>query len=92
VSEITEHLIVYKKSGQGKMEFQVKKSTKFSKVANSFITAKRVDPNFIRFFFDGNRINENRMDTTLGELGLQEGDLIDCVLEQTGGFSNHKSN
>ncbi len=41
------------------------------------------DKNAIRFSFDGNRISS---DDTAEKIGMEDGDVIDAMIEQTGGF------
>lgn len=41
----------------------------------------------VRFLLDGERIAVNDWSKTLGELDLEDGDVVDCFLEQEGGGS-----
>jgi len=63
--------------------FKIKKSTKMSKVMDTYAKRKGVDIRSLRFLLDGERINP---DDTPKTLELDDQDQIDCMLEQTGGW------
>jgi small ubiquitin-related modifier len=62
--------------------FKIKKSTKMSKVFETYAQRKGVQSSSLRFLLDGERING---DNTPKMLELDDQDQIDCMLEQTGG-------
>ncbi|KAL3797672.1 hypothetical protein HJC23_013504 [Cyclotella cryptica] len=63
--------------------FKIKKSTKMSKVFETYATRKGVQSASLRFLLDGERIPA---DATPKTLELDDQDQIDCMLEQSGGF------
>mmetsp|Transcript_14006 Transcript_14006/g.20497 ORF Transcript_14006/g.20497 Transcript_14006/m.20497 type:complete len:93 (+) Transcript_14006:167-445(+) len=62
--------------------FKIKKTTKMSKVFETYAQRKGVAPNSLRFLLDGERI---AADETPKTLELEDQDQIDCLLEQVGG-------
>jgi len=62
--------------------FKIKKTTKMSKVFETYAQRKGVQSNSLRFLLDGERIQN---DQTPKQLDLDDQDQIDCMLEQTGG-------
>ncbi|KAL7477732.1 hypothetical protein ACHAW6_003522 [Cyclotella cf. meneghiniana] len=62
--------------------FKIKKSTKMSKVFESYASRKGVQTASLRFLLDGERIPP---DATPKTLELDDQDQIDCMLEQSGG-------
>lgn len=65
--------------------FKIKKTTKMSKVFQTYAQRKGVKADSLRFLLDGERINE---DSTPKTLELDDQDQIDCMLEQTGGIGS----
>mmetsp|Transcript_31454 Transcript_31454/g.35776 ORF Transcript_31454/g.35776 Transcript_31454/m.35776 type:complete len:104 (+) Transcript_31454:184-495(+) len=65
--------------------FKIKKTTKMSKVFDTYAQRKGVQATSLRFMVDGERIDENQ---TPKMLELDDQDQIDCMLEQTGGYSS----
>jgi len=63
--------------------FKIKKQTPLRKMMNAFCERQGVSANSVRFLYDGKRITG---DATPQELDMEEGDAIDVVVEQTGGF------
>eukprot|EP00985_Skeletonema_marinoi_P027288 scaffold22172_cov135-Skeletonema_marinoi.AAC.3 len=63
--------------------FKIKKSTKMSKVIQTYASRKGVDSTTLRFLVDGERVQP---DDTPGSLDLDDQDQIDCMLEQSGGY------
>ena len=70
--------------------FKVKKTTKLDKVFNAYSTRKGVAATSLRFLFDGSRM---RGDDMVGEIrnfdgtppdSMEDGDQLDCMLEQGG--------
>eukprot|EP00934_Nitzschia_sp_Nitz4_P003439 Nitzschia sp. Nitz4//scaffold30_size153850//64150//64552//NITZ4_002774-RA/size153850-augustus-gene-0.59-mRNA-1//1//CDS//3329547250//3429//frame0 len=63
--------------------FKIKKTTKMSKVFDTYAQRKGVQSASLRFLLDGERIEP---DSTPKMLELDDQDQIDCLLQQTGGF------
>ncbi|ORZ29592.1 ubiquitin-2 like Rad60 SUMO-like-domain-containing protein [Catenaria anguillulae PL171] len=63
------------------IEFKVKSTTKFSKVAKAYAEKKGLTLADLRFDFDGNRIRPEQ-DETIDDLDLQDGDTIDVATAQ----------
>jgi small ubiquitin-related modifier len=79
-----EHITLKVKSQDGnELFFKIKRSTPLKKLMDAYCSRNGVNPNTVRFLFDGNRIKEN--DTPI-ELQLQNDDQIDAMVEQSGGF------
>ncbi|EEC48126.1 predicted protein, partial [Phaeodactylum tricornutum CCAP 1055/1] len=62
--------------------FKIKKTTKMSKVFDTYATRKGVQASSLRFLLDGETIAP---ESTPKMLELEDQDQIDCMLEQTGG-------
>jgi small ubiquitin-related modifier len=62
--------------------FKIKKTTQLRKLMDAYCSRQAINPNSIRFLFDGQRVRE---DQTPKELGMEDNDVIDAVLQQTGG-------
>ncbi|KAG5180824.1 ubiquitin-related domain-containing protein [Tribonema minus] len=63
--------------------FKVKKTTRMEKVFSTYAQRKGVQASALRFLLDGDRVDPNQ---TPGELDLEDQDMIDCMLEQQGGW------
>ena len=63
--------------------FKLKKTTKLDKVFNAYSTRKGVAATSLRFLFDGSRV---RGDQTPADIDMEDGDQLDCMLEQQGGL------
>ena len=61
--------------------FKVKTTTKLEKVFNAFATRKGVAATDLRFLFSGVRV---RGDQTPADIGMADGDQLDCMLVQQG--------
>ena len=59
-----------------------KKTTALSKLMNAFCQRQGVNMSSVRFLFDGTRINS---DQTPEGLEMEDGDVIDVMVEQQGG-------
>lgn len=66
------------------VQFKVKKDTKFKKIFKAYAASKGIDVSSLRFLLDGDAIGA---DQTPKMLEMEDGDQIDCMLEQTGGAS-----
>lgn len=64
------------------MVFKVKKHTSMKKIMAAFADKKGVSLNHLTFMFDGTRITE---EDTPKMLEMEDGDLLEVVLHQTGG-------
>lgn len=66
----------------GEVFFKVRQQTPFIKVFNAYYEKKGLNASTTRFLFDGQRINDG---DTPESLGMQDDDVIDALLQQTGG-------
>jgi len=64
------------------VHFRVQPTTKFKKIMDSYCSRMAIGSDSVRFLTDGTRITEN---DTPKSLELESGDMIDVVLQQTGG-------
>ena len=62
--------------------FKVKKTTKLKKLMDAYCARVGKEAGSIRFLFDGDRIQE---DATPDQLGMEDEDEIDAMVEQQGG-------
>lgn len=63
--------------------FKIKKTTQLKKLMDAYCDRKGItDRGAVRFSFNGERIRE---DSTPKELGIEENDSIDVLLQQVGG-------
>ncbi|EKX74217.1 ubiquitin domain containing protein [Theileria equi strain WA] len=62
--------------------FKIKKKTKLEKLMTTYCSRLGKSPDAVRFLFDGDRI---KGDSTPEELGIEHGDIIDAMVQQTGG-------
>ena len=64
--------------------FKVKKSTVFEKIIEKYCDRFNIsNRSGVRFIFDGETVNPKR---TPEELRMEDGDAVECVIEQVGGF------
>ncbi|KAG7669309.1 hypothetical protein Ndes2526B_g05613 [Nannochloris sp. 'desiccata'] len=66
----------------GEVVFKIKATTKFGRVLDAYCQKKAWDVAQVRFVFDGERVKPEQ---TPQEIGLEDGDCIDAILEQLGG-------
>uniref|UniRef100_A0A7S2TZU2 Ubiquitin-like domain-containing protein n=1 Tax=Lotharella oceanica TaxID=641309 RepID=A0A7S2TZU2_9EUKA len=79
-----EHLNLKVKSQDGnEVFFKVKKTTSFKRLMEAYCAKVGADKNSVRFLFDGERIDA---DSTPADLGMENEDEIDAMVQQTGGF------
>jgi len=69
-------------SDENAVFFKLKGTTKLSKVMAAYSSRNGLDKSSIRFTFDGTRINDN---DTPDSLEMENEDVIDAMVEQTGG-------
>ena len=62
--------------------FKCKMTTPLQKLMQAFCNRQGVRMNSVRFLFDGQRISANQ---TPSELEMEDGDVIDVMVEQLGG-------
>lgn len=77
--------LIVKDQQASEVHFKVKTHTKLEKVMKAYCDKKSIEMGAVRFVFDGTRINPN---TTPASLGMDDGDVIDCFMEQIGGSSS----
>ena len=78
-----EAITIKVKDQQGEeTHFKIKTTTKFSKVFAAYAQRKGVDAASVRFMFDGTSL---AADQTPADLDMEDEDVIDCMLAQTGG-------
>jgi len=63
--------------------FKIKRQTPLKKLIEAYCSRQGLDMNSIRFLYDGNRIQAEQ---TPKELNMDDNDIIDAVLSQTGGY------
>lgn len=63
--------------------FKIRPTTQLKKLMDSYCQRQGVDPKTVRFLFEGTRISET---STPRELGMQNDDSIDAMVEQRGGL------
>ncbi|KAH3761044.1 E3 ubiquitin-protein ligase parkin [Pelomyxa schiedti] len=64
--------------------FKIKKNTQLKKLMDAYCQRQAISPHAIRFLYDGERLQPDR---TPAQLGLEDNDIIDAMLTQTGGAS-----
>ncbi|KAG4442861.1 hypothetical protein IFR05_001657 [Cadophora sp. M221] len=74
--------IKIKDQNENETFFRIKKHTKLGKVFEAYCDRQSLTRNTVRFLFEGTRVQEN--DTPEG-LDIEDGDMIQAVLEQVGG-------
>ncbi|ORM39830.1 Small ubiquitin-related modifier 1 [Babesia sp. Xinjiang] len=79
----SEHIQIKVRSPDGsEVYFKIKKKTKLEKLMSTYCTRLGQSPDAVRFLFDGDRI---KGDATPEDLGIEHGDIIDAMVQQTGG-------
>merc|ERR1712194_693807 len=78
-----QHIQLKVKDQQGsEVQFKIKKSTPLRKLMDAYCSRLGLQASQVRFMVDGERIAP---DDTAEKLGLEDEDLIDVAMEQTGG-------
>eukprot|EP00798_Chlamydomonas_sp_ICE-L_P021030 gene21030-27899_t len=81
--------IVVKDQSGTEVTFKVKPSTKFGKIMDAYCTKKALDPNTVKFLFDGTKIQR---DKTPLELEIEDGDNVDAnIYCMTSGLSHENT-
>merc|ERR1712113_1366338 len=82
------HIQLKVKDQQGsEVQFKIKKSTPVRKLMDAYCSRLGLTASQVRFMVDGERISA---DDTAEKLGLEDEDLIDVAMEQTGGAAAMK--
>ncbi|EAL64270.1 hypothetical protein DDB_G0286189 [Dictyostelium discoideum AX4] len=78
-----EHInLKVKNQGGGEVFFKIKRSTPLKKLMEAYCQRQGLNYASCRFLFDGVRVKE---DATPNQLGMENEDVLDCALMQTGG-------
>jgi hypothetical protein len=80
--EATHLNLTVKDQSGGEVAFKVRNTTRFIKLMRAYAAKVGADLQSIRFLFDGARIQE---DATPEQLEMEDGDVIDAMVAQTGG-------
>eukprot|EP01066_Platyproteum_vivax_P012424 Platyproteum_vivax@DN5647_c0_g1_i1.p1 len=79
-----DHLTIKVKNAQGEeVQFRVKKTTVFKRIIQAYCSRLGQAESTVRFLFDGERI---QADATPEQLGMENEDVVDALVEQTGGW------
>ncbi|EFA78932.1 small ubiquitin-like protein [Heterostelium album PN500] len=69
-------------SDQTEVFFKIKKVTALKKLMDAYCQRQSINPNSIRFLYDGQRLQQER---TPKDYNMENNDIIDVVIEQVGG-------
>lgn len=75
--------LIVKGQDTSETQFKVKPSHTVGKIALAYARSKGVAAGTIKLLFEGARLAPD--DRTIEEAGLEDGDVIDAFVEQTGG-------
>lgn len=64
------------------LSFKIKGRTLFRKVFNAYASRMSLDEGSLKFIFEGQRVQGNQ---TPDEFEMEEGDVVDVMIEQVGG-------
>lgn len=64
------------------MFFKIKKGTQLKKLIDAYCKKQGITRASVRFLFDGSPVDESK---TPEDLGMEDDDVIDAMVEQTGG-------
>ena len=78
-----EYIIKVKAQDGTETVFKIRSTTKMERIFKTYCERKGIALGSTRFLFNGKRIDGNK---TPFESGIESGDFIDLMLEQTGGF------
>ncbi|KAI8378050.1 ubiquitin-related domain-containing protein [Radiomyces spectabilis] len=70
-------------SDNNEVFFKIKRTTQLKKLMDAYCDRQGKSPNSVRFLYDGNRVLPTH---TPNELDMEDGDTIDVMVEQIGGF------
>lgn len=78
-----EHLQLKVRSPDGgEVYFKIKRKTKLEKLMLAYCNRLGQATDAVRFLFDGERVHGDRSPE---DIGLEDGDVIDAMVQQTGG-------
>eukprot|EP01133_Synstelium_polycarpum_P007244 gene7244-8421_t len=63
--------------------FKIKRNTNLKKLMDAYCTRKGVNPQYVRFLFDGVRIHG---DKSPNDYNMEDNDQIEVMVEQIGGY------
>lgn len=79
-----QHINIKVVNGEGiEVFFKIKKTTNLKKLMEAYCKRQGLNASTVRFTFDGNRISGSE---TAEQLEMEDQDVIDAMVEQTGGF------
>lgn len=82
----SEHIQVKVRSPDGnEVFFKIKRKTKLEKLMSVYCTRLGQSMDAVRFLFDGDRVHG---DNTPEQLNIEDGDVIDAMVQQTGGHAS----
>lgn len=64
---------------QSDLQFKLRRTMPFKKLMAAFCSQKKLDPDAVRFMFDGSPVQENQ---TPEDLEMEDGDVLDAMLMQ----------
>ena len=67
----------------GEMFFKIKRSTQLKKLMDAYCKKQGITRSSVRFLFDGAPLDENK---SPDDIKMEDDDVIDAMVEQTGGF------
>ena len=67
----------------GERRYKIRPNVSLGKLMSEYVNNLGLRESEVRFMVDGDRISA---DDTAEKLGLEEGGMIDCCMEQTGGY------
>ncbi|KAI9481320.1 MAG: ubiquitin-related domain-containing protein [Benjaminiella poitrasii] len=70
-------------SDSNEVFFKIKRTTQLRKLMDAYCERQGKQPGSVRFLYDGTRVLPNN---TPHELDMDDGDCIDVMVEQIGGF------
>ena len=74
--------LTVKSQDGSEMQFKVRRMTRFRKMLVASVARKGLPKNGVKFLFDGQRLAD---DSTPEEMGMDDDDVIDAVVDQVGG-------
>lgn len=83
-SKASNHLEIQVVSQNGaSIYFKLNQTTPFQKMFDAYVSRFRISKTTVRFLYNGVRLNDK---DTPKMLDMEDGDIIDVVLQQTGGY------
>ncbi|PHJ24127.1 ubiquitin-like protein smt3 [Cystoisospora suis] len=82
-----EHMQLKVRSPDGsEVYFKIKKKTKLEKLMQAYCNRLGQHMDAVRFLYDGERVKPEK---TPLDMGIEDGDVIDAMVQQTGGGVAH---